>query len=164
MITLATQAKAAVAMLKAALLDMAITYRGSSLFGQRYGVHMKLIFIMVVTILMATAFFSLVWPQTLPHQPNIKLFTPYVPMVKMTIDTYRPARSRVAAAAANPTVATALEMVICQVRSLNRPEDQETITVMTPAMRYGGQVRTRVTVVLRPSVSTTVGNCAWKLD
>ena len=65
--------------------------------------------------------------------------------------------SSVRHAARNPTVATALEAVMCQVRSLSLPLDQETAMVMAPARRYGGQVRTRVIVEEKPRVWTTVG-------
>lgn len=71
--------------------------------------------------------------------------------------TYRPARLSVAKAATKPTVATDLDMVMCQVRSLNLPEDQDTAIVMKPAIRYGGHVRTSVMVLLKPRVFTTVG-------
>lgn len=96
---------------------------------------MKEAFITVVTIEIATAFFSLVCPQTLPHHPRIKLLTPYVPIVKTTMLVYRPAVSSVAQAAAKPTVATAFEIVMCHVRSLNLPDDQETKIVTAPAIR-----------------------------
>jgi hypothetical protein len=56
-----------------------------------------------------------------------------------------------------PTIATALDRVMCQVRSLKRPDDHETRTDITPAMRYGGHVSTSVMVVENPSVLTTVG-------
>ena len=54
-------------------------------------------------------------------------------------------------------IARAFERVMCHVRSLNRPEDQETRTEAKVATRKGGQVRTRVMVVLKPRVFTTVG-------
>ena len=60
-------------------------------------------------------------------------------------------------AATNPIVATALEMVMCHVRSLNLPLLHETAIVTAPAIKYGGHVRTRVIVSLNPSVWTTVG-------
>lgn len=71
---------------------------------------------------------------------------------------YLPTVFSVAAAATNPTTATALEIVICQVLSLNLPEDHETRTVTAPAIRYGGHVRIKVMVVLKFSVFTTEGN------
>lgn len=48
---------------------------------------MKDAFMTVVTMPMATAFFSFVCPQVLPHHPRISEFTPYVPMVKTTMET-----------------------------------------------------------------------------
>ena len=57
---LASQASSAVAIEKPALEPKARAYRGPSDFGQRYGVQMKLAFIIVVTIEIDTAFFSLV--------------------------------------------------------------------------------------------------------
>lgn len=44
-----------------------------------------------------------------------------------------------------------------QVLSLNLPEDHDQAMEMMPAIRYGGHVRTSVTVSLNPSVSTAVG-------
>lgn len=134
-IALASHANNAVATENPAELASAIAYLGSSLLGQRYGVQTNEAFMIVVTILIATAFFSFVCPQTLPHHPRIKELTPYVPIVKITMLVYRPAVSRVAAAATNPIVATVLERVMCHVRSLNLPEDQETRIVIAPAMR-----------------------------
>jgi hypothetical protein len=40
-----------------------------------------------------------------------------------------------AQATRKPIVATILEMVMCHVRSLNFPEDQDTAMVTTPAIR-----------------------------
>ena len=77
--------------------------------------------------------------------------------MKITMATYLPARFRVAKAAMKPTVATILEIVMCQVLSLNLPEDQDTAMVIKPAIRYGGHVRTSVIVLLKPRVLTTVG-------
>lgn len=54
-------------------------------------------------------------------------------------------------------IAMPFEIVICQVRSLNFPDDHETITDAKVATRKGGQVNTRVMVVLKPRVFTTVG-------
>lgn len=68
-----------------------MAYRGPSDFGHKYGVQMKLAFMIVVTMEMETAFFSLVCEQTLPHQPRIRELTPYVPMVKIIMLTYLPA-------------------------------------------------------------------------
>ncbi|KAL2871396.1 uncharacterized protein BJX67DRAFT_342148 [Aspergillus lucknowensis] len=56
-----------------------------------------------------------------------------------------------------PKTAIAFATVICQVRSLTRPEFQDQIRAIAPAIRYGVQVRTRVIVVENPRVSTAVG-------
>lgn len=88
----------------------------------------------------------------------MRLLTPYVPIVNTTIEVYLPTILSVAAAAIKPTTATALDAVMCQVLSLNLPEDQDTRMVTAPAIRYGGQVKTNVIVVLKLSVLTTEGN------
>ena len=87
----------------------------------------------------------------------ILLFTPYVAPTKRTIAKYRAPILSVAVPTMKPMIATALDPVMCQVRSLKRPDDQETRTDITPAMRYGGHVRTSVIVVEKPRVFTTVG-------
>ena len=74
------------------------------------------------------------------------------------MEIYLPTVFNVAAAATNPTTATALETVMCQVLSLSLPEDHETRIVTAPAIKYGGQVKTNVIVVLKFSVFTTEGN------
>ena len=56
-----------------------------------------------------------------------------------------------------PNTAIALAIVICQVRSFHRPDDQDQKTEMIPAIRYGGHVKRRVMVVLNPRVLTAVG-------
>jgi hypothetical protein len=48
--------------------------------------------------------------------------------------------------------------VICQVRSCIRPELQPVMIPATPAKRNGGHVKTRVMVVLKPRVLTTLEN------
>jgi uncharacterized membrane protein len=103
----ATHASSAVATEKAAEELSAMTYRGPSVLGQRYGVlsiplatvfvsvstrygmtyQMKEAFITVVTMPIATAFFSGVWPHVEPHHPRISELTPYVPMVKIIMAT-----------------------------------------------------------------------------
>lgn len=40
---------------------------------------------------------------------------------------------------------------------MNLPDDQDQAIEITPAMRYGGQVSTKVIVWLNPRVSTAVG-------
>lgn len=61
------------------------------------------------------------------------------------------------AAMMKPIRATTIPRVMWKVLSLRRPEDQASATEKTPAHRYGGQVMTRVIVVLYPRVLTTVG-------
>jgi hypothetical protein len=89
---------------------------------------------------------------------------------------YRAPVFNVAAARAKPVIAIALEPMICHVRSLKCPDESEYGIVSNAAMRYAvigfsqdservvlektglrGQVSTRVVVLLKPSVSTTVG-------
>ena len=90
-----------------------------------------------------TAFFSNVCEHTVAAQPRMIELTPYVPMVKMHMAMYRPAVVSVAGAIAKPTMARPLQAEMCQVRSLYLPELSETRMEKAPAMRYGGQVRTR---------------------
>jgi hypothetical protein len=56
-----------------------------------------------------------------------------------------------------PTVAMPIMTVMCQVRSLNLPDEMPTQMPTTPATSEGGAVRTRVIVVLKPREDTTVG-------
>ena len=56
-----------------------------------------------------------------------------------------------------PTVAMPIITVMCQVRSLNFPDEMPTQIPTTPATSEGGAVSTRVIVVLNPSDDTTVG-------
>jgi hypothetical protein len=58
---------------------------------------------------------------------------------------------------AKPTTAMLIIIVMCQVRSLNFPDEMPTQIPTTPATSVGGAVRTRVIVVLKPSDFTTVG-------
>ena len=131
----ATQEQAAVAIKKPALEARAGVYLGSSAALHKYGVQMNEETIIVVTINTAAAFFSFVCPHTDAHQPRIRELTPQVPIVKTTTATYQPARFKVAKAATKPTVATDLEMVVCQVRSLKCPDDHDTAMVTNPAIR-----------------------------
>ena len=78
-------------------------------------------------------------------------------MAKTIMAKYRAPVLRVAHPRTNPKMATLFAMVICHVRSLNRPDDQDHATEMIPAIRYGGQVRTSVISLLKPRVSTAVG-------
>lgn len=57
----------------------------------------------------------------------------------------------------NPTTAIPIMTVICQVRSLNFPDEIPTQIPTTPATNDGGAVSTRVIVVSKPSDETTVG-------
>jgi len=82
--------------------------------------------------------------------------TEYAPIGNIKQATYRPAVLRVAAAMANPRMATTKPAVMCQVLSCNFPEDQPMAKPPTPASRKGGHVMTSVMVVLKPSVLTTL--------
>ena len=77
------------------------------------GVQIKLILAMVFTILSATALFSGVWPQVALTHPRTIEFTPYVPIVNMTMAKYRTPMLSVAAPRTKPKIATHFEMVIC---------------------------------------------------
>lgn len=68
----------------------------------------------------------------------------------------------VLAAITKPTIATKSPTVICHVRSCSRPELQPVKMPAAPASRNGGHVRTRVIVVLKPRVLTTLRiACQW---
>ena len=58
------------------------------------------------------------------------LFTPYTAPTNSTIAKYRAPTLRETVPMMNPTIATAFEMVMCHVRSLNLPDDHETATEM----------------------------------
>lgn len=83
--------------------------------------------------------------------------TAYVPIANTTMAKYRAPVLSVAQPRTKPKTAMALAMVMCHVRSLNRPDDHDQSTEMTPAIKYGGQVRTNVISLLKPRVSTAVG-------
>jgi hypothetical protein len=80
------------------------------------------------------------------------LFTAYVPMEKTNMAKYRTPVFRVEQPRTKPVIAINFATVMCHVRSLYRPEDIDQRIETMPAIRYGGQVRTRVIVVLKPSV------------
>lgn len=140
-----------------ALDDIAIIYLGAPLSGHKYGLYTKLTFPSVFTIAIVTAFFSGVCPSTCPHHDMQILLTPYVAAVKIIIATYLAATLVVLILKMKPTIAITFETVICQVRSLYLPELQQTRILVKQAKRYGGHVRTRVIVVLKPKVLTTLG-------
>ena len=112
------------------------------------GVQIKLAFANVLTIASAVAFFSFVCPQVLDTHPRMMLFTAYVPIANTTIAKYRAPVLSVAQPSTKPKTATDFAIVICHVLSLNRPELQDQNTEMNPAIKYGGQVRTNVIVLL----------------
>ena len=64
---------------------------------------------------------------------------------------------KVAQETTNPTNAVPMQAVICQARSLNLPEEIPTRMPKAPDTRYGGHVKTRVTVLSKPRLPTTVG-------
>ena len=84
---------------------------------------MKLPFAHMLTMLRATAFFSGACDSVDDTQPRMMLLTQYVPIEKRHIATYRVGTFNVTVARTNPTIATALEMVMCHVLSLNRPDE-----------------------------------------
>jgi hypothetical protein len=63
-----------------------------------------------------------------------------------------------------PTVAIPIMTVMCQVRSLNLPDEMPTQMPTTPATSEGGAVSTRVIVVLKPSDETTVGKNFYRVS
>ena len=103
-----------------------------------------------------TALFSVVCDSVDDAQPIITLLTEYAPIGKMEHAMYRPAVWSVDAAITNPIIAVVSPAVMCQVRSWKRPELQPTRMPAAPAKMKGGQVRRRVTVVLKLRVLTTL--------
>ena len=83
--------------------------------------------------------------------------TAYVPMANTTIAKYLAPVLSVAQPNTKPNTAMLFATVICHVRSFLLPDEADQKTDMIPAIRYGGQVRTSVIVLLKPSVSTAVG-------
>lgn len=79
-------------------------------------------------------------------------------MGKMKQATYRAAVLSVEAARTKPATAMERPTVICHVRSWTRPEFHPKRIPAAPAKMKGGQVMTRVIVVLKPSVLTTLTN------
>ena len=84
------------------------------------------------------------------------LFTLYAPMAKMKQAVYRAATLRLAAASAKPATAMPRPTVICHVRSCSLPELQPKKMPAAPAKMKGGQVMSRVTVVMKPRVLMTL--------
>ena len=70
---------------------------------------------------------------------------------------------RVAQEIIKPIMATPMQPVICHVRSLNFPDERPTKTPTPPDTKYGGQVSTKVMVLLKPRLPTTVGKKLLKL-
>lgn len=103
-----------------------------------------------------TAFFSLVCDSVEDAQPMMTELTAYAPIGKMKHATYRAAVFKVAAASAKPAMATLRPAVMCHVLSCQRPELQPKNMPAAPANINGGQVMTRVIVVLKPKVLTTL--------
>ena len=56
-----------------------------------------------------------------------------------------------------PMMATIMDMVMCQVRSLRLPDEYANRTEAAAAVRYGGHVMTNVIVDEKPRVLMTVG-------
>lgn len=102
-------------------------------------------------------FFSRIWPHTLPHRPSMSELTPYVPLQKMIMPAYRPAVFSTDVATMKPATATSVLMVMCQVRSLRRPELHETSMVAMQARRWDGQTRMWPTILSSAGVLTTEG-------
>lgn len=103
-----------------------------------------------------TALFSLVWDSVDEAQPMMTEFTEYAPIGKMKHAMYLPAVFSVEAATTKPITATDKPAVMCHVRSWRRPELHPMKMPAAPAKMKGGQVRTRVIVVLKLRVLTTL--------
>ena len=86
---------------------------------------MKLALDVETIIAIATARFSLVCPQVALTHPRMIELTAYVPIANITMLTYRAATLLTANPKTNPIIATHFAMVMCHVRSLRRPEDQD---------------------------------------
>ena len=82
--------------------------------------------------------------------------TEYAPMAKMKHATYRAGTFMVEGAMMKPMMAVVSPTVMCHVRSCRRPELHPQRMPAAPATMKGGQVRTRVTVVLNPKVLMTL--------
>lgn len=89
--------------------------------------------------------------------PMMHELTAYAPDAKRKQAMYRAAVSSVAQEMMKPTSAAPILPVMCHVRSFNLPEDQPTATPTTAETRYGGHVSTRVMVLSKPKLPTTVG-------
>ena len=103
------------------------------------------------------AFFSCVWPQVADTQPRMILLAPYAPIAKRKQAVYLAPTLRVTHAMMKPMMATIMDTVICQVRSLRLPDEYANRTEAAAAVRYGGHVITKVMVDEKPSVLMTVG-------
>jgi hypothetical protein len=78
---------------------------------------------MTLTIDKLTDFFSAVDPRVAETQPRIIELTAYAPLANRKQAMYRAGVLRVTQEMMYPTSAIPIQAVICQVRSLNRPED-----------------------------------------
>ena len=70
---------------------------------------------------------------------------------------YRATVFMIAQAMKNPPIASPMLPEMWYVLSLYLPEDRPTTKPKNPDTRYGGQVKTRVIVRLKPRVPSTVG-------
>src|SRR5262245_25523703 len=118
---------------------------------------------MTLTIDKETAFFSAVWPSVADTQPRMTEFTAYAPDANKKQEMYRAAVFIVAQEIMKPTRAAPMQIVICQVRSLNFPDVRPMMIPKNPETRYGGHVSANVTVRLKPRLPTTVGKKLLKL-
>jgi hypothetical protein len=117
-------------------------YLGPSDFGHKYystvskisfqvsrvaltGVQIKLMLEILFTMESATALFSFVCPHVDPTQPRIILLTAYVPTANTIMLKYRAPMFKVAQPSTKPMMATIFATVMCHVRSLHFPEDQD---------------------------------------
>ena len=110
-----------------------------------------------MTIESEIAFFSVVCPKVAETQPKMTELTAYAPDAKRKQETYRAAVFMVTQEMIKPTMANPMLIVMCQVRSFSFPEVRPTKYPTKPETRYGGQVRAKVMVLLKPSEPMTVG-------
>lgn len=73
-------------------------------------------------------------------------------MAKTNMEKYLAPVFNVAHPSTKPAMAINFATVICHVRSLYFPEEMDHMIEIPPAIKYGGQVSTRVIVVLKPKV------------
>jgi len=103
-------------------------------------------------IAVAQALFSGVWLVVLAPHANTRLLPVKQPAMYRKLAKYLAGTFSVATEITNPTIATAIEMMICQPRSLTLSLLYAMAKVIRAPTRYGGAVQTRV-MVLEPRLN-----------